>query len=1338
MTSRRLRVFVSSPSDVFAERERLERVIARLDGEHGGNLLEAVRWERTYYTAAKTFQDQIPLPSETDLVICIFWKRLGFELPPDYRRADGTTPTGSEFEFENALEASRAKGTPDVFVYRKSAAVLLDAERLDQEQAQFAALNAFWTRWFRSGAGHFTAAFHPFETTDAFEVAVEEHLRQWLARNKVTSPGTVWPIALRGSPFRGLQAFEAGHANVFFGRRRAIERARERLAEAAARSVPFLLVLGASGSGKSSLARAGVAPRVVQPGVVPGVDVWRICTVRPGGGDSPLDALACALYGPDALPELAQGDSPTPANFAAAMAGMPEAAGRAVRLALGRTTVAVGAREQFGRPVVGRLLLVIDQLEEALGDAAFRDAFGAALEALVATGCVWAVATLRSDLYARFQASAPLMRLREGGAQLDLLPPTPAELAEMIERPAAAAGLRFDRTAQGLALDEVLADAAGQPGALPLLQLTLDALFDARDGDVLTFAAHDALGGLAGVIERSAEAALAALDPDAAAALPGVLRSLVDLAADGTLSGRAVPAATVQQPGAARLVAAFTAARLLVVETHGGESRVRVAHEALLSGWPRAAALIAADAEALRTRGRVEAATRNWLQKGRHDDFLLPHGRPLAEAVELAARHPDGLDADCVAFIDASRAADAAHAAAARAAAEKGLRVEAEAQQARADAATSVARRTRVAAGVVSVLLVLAAGAAAMAWAERNQARHRTAEAERSFAAALAAGAGMVDVANAHLADGGMSRDAAQSLLHTAESSLGDLAQSAGTAAPRLQQTRARLLVSFSAVQLALCDSAGGRGRATEAVHVAEAMPTSRPRDVALLRALDALGQAAFADGDRPAAIAAYRRAEQVAADGGLGAEPDEADMLHSVLRHRAMAQARDDAPGALQLYREDLAWLDRATMDRPDDATLEGQQALVLGRIASLALAKRRLDEGAGDIGREAEILQHLAALQPSNLEWQHGLASNWQRRSRLSDLQGDRATAIAQARTALDIATRVAAHDPGHGMWQVAVVSAQIDLAQLLIKAGDQAGAVAAARPGLAALDSLVGAKASSPTCQMDAEMLLQRQGMALMQNKDPSGGVPSFTASLQLAQTVATATPSRQNVLALAHAQLWLARGQVIAQHFEPAVEAYQAALRTLQQPPLADDATRDRADDLAYATWELGNVQVLLGRTGEALATHEAGRALATSVLQAHTDAPGWQHVAVVNALGIAGIQHLLKRPDAQLAALEDAVARADQVAGLSPPPDGWRNDVFDSHAQRGEYELAAGALPAAAADLRTAAAAADGLIAADPLSEKWHHERSRVGGLLAQATLPAATSAAASPPAEPAK
>ena len=446
--ARRFRVFVSSPSDVFGERERIERVIERLNGELGsGAKLHAIRWEQTYYTADKTFQDQIVLPSQTDLVICILWKRLGAELPPQYRRIDGTTPTGTEYEFEEAMQAARAKGTPDVLVYRKTAAVYLDAEHVEREKAQFEALKRFWSRWFLSESGHFTAAYESFETTDQFETQVENHIRQWLLRNKADVAATAtWSIVLKGSPFRGLQPFDEAHAEVFFGRRRVVEQIRQHLVEADKRGSPFLLLLGMSGSGKSSLARAGLVPRMTQLGAVPDVDQWRRCVFRPseGDGDSFL-AFARGLYRADVLPELAAGDCPSPLDFAILLRSSPEAAARTVRMALGRAGKAVAIREGFDRALVSRLLVVVDQFEDALaGSADERDAFARALAALATGGQTWIIATLRSDFYAGFQASQPLVALRERGATFDLLAPSRAEIAEIVTEPATAAGLRFE------------------------------------------------------------------------------------------------------------------------------------------------------------------------------------------------------------------------------------------------------------------------------------------------------------------------------------------------------------------------------------------------------------------------------------------------------------------------------------------------------------------------------------------------------------------------------------------------------------------------------------------------------------------------------------------------------------------------------------------------------------------------------------------------------------------------------------------------------------------------------------------------------------------------------
>ena len=445
------------------------------------------------------------------------------------------------------------------------------------EKAQFEALKRFWTRWFQTEAGHFTAAYASFATTDQFEVIVEDDIRQWLARNQAQLTGKLtWPVALKGSPFRGLQPFDEAHREVFFGRRRVVEQMRERLAAAAGRGTPFLLLLGTSGSGKSSVARAGLVPRITQIGAVPGVDLWRRCVFRPseGGGDATL-GLARALYRADVLPELAEGDSPTPADFARLLREAPEAAARAVRLALGRAGKIVAAREGFERPLETRILLVIDQFEEALGGAPEeREAFAKALGALVEGGATWAVATLRNDLYAAFGASPLLVSLRERGALFDLLPPSSSEVVEIITGPAQAAGLAFEARPGGVGLDEELSEAAMRPGSLPLLQFALDELFQARDPrtNILAVSAYDGFGGLDGVVERRAEETLAGLDPQATAALPKLLAALVDVAEDGAVTSRPCARAVAEAASERdRLIDAFVAARLLVADERHGE-----------------------------------------------------------------------------------------------------------------------------------------------------------------------------------------------------------------------------------------------------------------------------------------------------------------------------------------------------------------------------------------------------------------------------------------------------------------------------------------------------------------------------------------------------------------------------------------------------------------------------------------------------------------------------------------------------------------------------------------------------------------------------------------------
>jgi hypothetical protein len=144
---------------------------------------------------------------------------------------------------------------------------------------------------------------------------------------------------------------------------------------------------------------------------------------------------------------------------------------------------------------IRHLALVVDQLEEIYSDERIdqgrRERFAEALNALARTGCVWIVATLRSDLYPKLTELPVLLSLKEGDGQFDLLPPSMREIGQIIRLPAAAAGLRFESRAHTAErLDETIRDAAaGNAAALPLLEFLLEELYKRRSQDnVLTFA----------------------------------------------------------------------------------------------------------------------------------------------------------------------------------------------------------------------------------------------------------------------------------------------------------------------------------------------------------------------------------------------------------------------------------------------------------------------------------------------------------------------------------------------------------------------------------------------------------------------------------------------------------------------------------------------------------------------------------------------------------------------------------------------------------------------------------------------------------------------------------
>jgi tetratricopeptide (TPR) repeat protein len=1025
----RLRIFISSPGDVIPERRRAALVIQKLGREFERFFnIASYLWESEPMLASGHFQDLIEPPSRCDIVLLILWARLGTDLPKEtqtraYRGIDGHVPvTGTEWEFEEALAAQRANGAPDLLAYRKTQPAMApvdDDDLLEQELAQRDKLRAFWARHFED-RGIFRAGYAAFDGLDAFEAKLEADLRTLIerrieARHPADRAGQ--PVSWPGNPFRGLQAYDFAHAPVFFGREAAIKRAVERLAANEAEGSAFLLILGSSGSGKSSLTRAGVLPRLFAPGVIPCVGRWRHAIFRPGDAEGDLfEGVARALIAPGALPELVGPETNaaelgTHLRVAAAHPDLP------FRTALERIAAEARARSELLGHETVRLALVVDQLEELFTAPGVspedRAAFVMLLAALARSRLVWVVATMRSDFWHRAAEVPALVDLAEGHGRLDLLAPDQAEIAEMVRRPAAAAGLAFETHPDtGLGLDAVLTEAAAKSGGvLPLLSFVLDELYK-RDGgrNVLGFGSYEAVGRLQGAIGRRAEevhAALAGRDAEAAACLPRLLRRLVTIGAAGEEpTGRAASLDDFG-PGTAgrRLVDALLApeARLLVSEGDGAGAHVRVAHEALMRNWPRAAEQIQRDRRDLETRARLEEQEALWREASARDQpKRLLTGLALEEGRDLDERWGEELSPGMRQFVAASSR-------------------QAKRRQ----------RRLQAAAAVFALLAVSATLAAGWAYTAQEQAEAERARAERSLAAAKQT----IDVVIVHVAQElrtteGVRAVTIRGVLDRLEETIDDLVESIPDDVD-LQRSQSLMLREFADTYQAAGDTIAALVAAKEALAInhrlAQQDSDNGRGQQALVMSLLQMGYLEFDAGNSAAARAAYeeglvvsrRLAEQ---------DPTNMEWQHTVeLSLDAIGDleiSARNAAAALAAYEEALAISRRLAALSPDNKQFQKQlQRDLSTQLHQFGIAKALADDRVAALAAQKEALaitRGLVELDPNAAQLRRDMAFTLWAVGELERLAGNTSVALTAHEEALAIVRRQAELDPENVDWK------------------------------------------------------------------------------------------------------------------------------------------------------------------------------------------------------------------------------------------------------------------------------------------------------------------------------
>lgn len=441
-------------------------------------------------------------------------------------------------------------------------------------------------------------------------------------------------------PYKGLQYFDETDAELFFGREALTAQLLDQLYARLESGQRFLAVIGASGSGKSSLARAGLIPALRWQ---PASSGWPVLVMTPSA--HPLEALAAALQR-----ELRQS---TPARkIADELARDPQALSEYLK----RVCQTSGA---------AHTILISDQFEELFTLCRSETERAGFVESLMDAslrqdGEALIVIVMRADFYAH---CAGFNRLRQALAQHQeyIGPMRDEELRRAIEAPAQRGHWELEPGTVELLLHDIGADAGHtpEPGALPLLSHALLATWQRRRGRVMTLSGYTASGGVRGAIAETAEAVFYdQLEPEQREIARKIFLRLTELGGDASIADtrRRVGIGELElmpnnREDVQEVIQALADARLITTDRDSAE----VAHEALIREWPTLRGWLEEDREGLRLQRRLTESAQEWDALDR-DPELLYRGARLAQAIEWFEAHPDDVNRLEQDFLEASQA----------------------------------------------------------------------------------------------------------------------------------------------------------------------------------------------------------------------------------------------------------------------------------------------------------------------------------------------------------------------------------------------------------------------------------------------------------------------------------------------------------------------------------------------------------------------------------------------------------------------------------------------------------------------------------------------------------
>ncbi|HEY9628316.1 MAG TPA: pentapeptide repeat-containing protein [Coleofasciculaceae cyanobacterium] len=439
---------------------------------------------------------------------------------------------------------------------------------------------------------------------------------------QATSPIAVAPSPSDICPYKGLRYFDCNEEDpkYFYGRNALIDQLLDQV-----RQSNFVAIVGASGSGKSSVLRAGLLYQLKQGRRLSGSDHWQMHILLPG--EHPLQALAQAFV-EENISSLDRA----------------EQLGRAEGLL---KAGADGLRRLVQVSAASRVVVVVDQFEEVFTlcqDATERQQFfECLLGALEDTPQLCLILAMRADFFGKCleqEYSGLADRIRQN--LTPITPMTSSDLEVAITKPAEQVNLMIEPEL----VSQMIQDVQGEPGNLPLLQYTLTELWKRRSDNQLKLNTYTQLGGVSGTLQQRATAVYEQLSPEQQQTAKHIFLSLTQLGDETADTRRRVlkgNLATPQHPvEQIDVVVKRLADENLIVTSEvigKGETQMRsavvdVAHEALIRHWTLLRQWLEVDRAQLRQKQRIETAAEEWQDKGKKPDDLW-QGKPLLDARRL-------------------------------------------------------------------------------------------------------------------------------------------------------------------------------------------------------------------------------------------------------------------------------------------------------------------------------------------------------------------------------------------------------------------------------------------------------------------------------------------------------------------------------------------------------------------------------------------------------------------------------------------------------------------------------------------------------------------------------